>query len=94
MQRHTQSPQPILPKTFYLYLRAASTDAAGEGVVGVTGAGTREVSYRLMFIACSAQVSFRLPEPAQPSWQAAHREYNVGLHPLGAQHLQQMQQRV
>ncbi|KIY95216.1 DNA replication licensing factor mcm6 [Monoraphidium neglectum] len=35
---------------------ATSNDATGEGVVGV-GAGNREVTYRLMFIACSAQDS-------------------------------------
>jgi hypothetical protein len=59
--------------------RAASgaADAAGEGVIGGMGAGVREVSYRLMFIACSAQVRFG---GIAGGWGAerVHRRWTVG----------------
>jgi hypothetical protein len=35
----------------------ASNDNAGEGVTGLKELGARELSYKLMFLACSATVS-------------------------------------
>jgi len=69
---------------------ATNGDNQAEGVVGGMGAGAREVSYRLMFIACSAQsagtrdgmVNIRgdneLETPAEVLDQFSERDAQVG----------------
>jgi hypothetical protein len=42
---------------------AATNDNAGEGVTGLKELGARELSYKLMFLACSATVSAQLAWP-------------------------------